>query len=717
MYSGGYTGKVLRIDLTQRRWVEENLPVETARDFIGGAGFTVKYLFDEVPADSDPLGPQNKLIFAPGPFTGTKVPCASRMAINAKSPLTGAMGVGLTGGHFPVEMKRAGYDVIIIEGAAQEPTWVWIKDGNVSFRSADALWGMQSSDTQQAIKDKLHDQNVRISCIGPAGEKLSRIACIVNERRVVGRRGLGAVMGAKNLKAVALRGDQPLEIADEEKFGAARKRMLGAMKDSPVLYSGFAHEGTSGNVENCTALGIFPSRNWTTTGDERYPETIGGRAIASRGAGRTACAECPVACSQMRLAQTGPYAGIMTEGPEYETLYSFGGVTGVTDPDAVIAADRAADEYGLDTMSAGVTIAFAMELFERGIITTADTGGIDLRFGNHEAMVDLIRMMGERQGFGDVLADGVKVAAERIGKGSGRFALHVKGLELPAYDVRGAKAHGLGYATSYTGADHNKGYSIQEIFGLPFPHAVDRFAIEGKGALTMWNQDARTAVGDCPTMCIFMLDTSVAPFLFENTAAIMEGATGLVLSAADVQRVGERVNNLARAFNTLHARRRQSSGANQDGTHPRGARQGSPDQPGRPRPDARRVLRDPRLDGGRRPHASQARGAPSRVRCRSAGTRVTTVHVRTIGLLSSLMRQGEFDVSLPGGATVADLLDRLSATYGGEVAEHLNAPVEAMAHPPLRVMVNGRDIGALDDRATVLTEGDEVLVLTPVAGG
>ena len=551
MYSGGYTGKVLRVDLTHKTYSEEPLPVDTARDFIGGAGFTVKYLFDEVPADCDPLGPENKLIFAPGPFTGTKIPCASRMAINAKSPLTGAMGVGLTGGHFPVEMKRAGYDVIIVEGVAERPTYLWIKGGKVSFRSAEELWGLQSTDTQQVIKDELRDQNVRISCIGPAGEKLSRLACIVNERRVVGRRGLGAVMGAKNLKAIALRGDQQPAIADAEKFKAARKRMLDAMKNSPVLYSGFAHEGTSGNVENMTALGIFPSNNWTTTGDEKYSGTIGAGAIAGRGVGRTACAECPVACSQMRLAQAGPYSGIMTEGPEYETLYSFGGTTGVTDPDAVIAADRAADEYGLDTMSAGVTIAFAMELFERGIITLADTGGLDLHFGNDRSMVELIRLMGEREGFGDVLADGVRLAAARIGKGSERYALHVKGLELPAYDVRGAKAHGLGYATSYTGADHNKGYAIQEIFGLPFPYPVDRFEVKGKGALTMWNQDARTAVGDCPTMCIFMLDTSVAPFLFENTAGLMVGATGLDFTADDVQRVGERVNNLARVFNTL----------------------------------------------------------------------------------------------------------------------------------------------------------------------
>ncbi len=401
------------------------------------------------------------------------------------------------------------------------------------------------------IKDKLHDQNVRVSCIGPAGEKLSYLACIVNERRVAGRKGLGAVMGAKNLKAIALRGDQQMAIADPDSFKVARKRMLDAMKDSPVLYSEFAKYGTSGNVDNCTALGIFPAKNWTATGVDDYPSKIGMDVMDSRGVGKTACGECPVACSQLRLAATPPYTGIMSEGPEYETLYSFGGVTGVTNPDAIIVADRVADEFGLDTMSAGVTIAFAMELFERGILTAEDTGGLDLHFGQDEAMVKLLHMMGEREGLGDILADGTRAAAGRIGKGSEKYAMHVKGLELPAYDVRGAKAHGLGYATSYTGADHNKGYAIQEIFGLPFPRAVDRFAAEGKGDITMYNQDARTAVGDCPTMCIFMLDTSVAPFMFENTAGLMKGATGLELTPEDVRRVGERVNNVARAFNTM----------------------------------------------------------------------------------------------------------------------------------------------------------------------
>ena len=551
MYSGGYAGKVLRVNLTDKTFAEEPLPVDVARDFIGGAGFTVKYLFDEVPAGCDPLGPLNKLIFACGPFTGTSIPCASRMAVNAKSPATSAMGVAMTGGHFPVELKRAGYDVLIIEGVAEKPIYLWIKNGKVSFRDASDVWGMATADTQQTIKDKLGDQNVRVSCIGPAGEKLAKLACIVNERRVAGRKGLGAVMGSKNLKAIAIRGDGELAIADPATYKTARKRMLDAMKASPVLYSEFARYGTAGNVDNCTALGIFPANNFTATGTQIYPEKIGMDAMETRGAGKTACATCPVACSQLRLAQTAPYAGVLTEGPEYETLYSFGGTTGVDNPDAIITADRMSDEFGLDTISAGVAIGFAMELFELGILTLEDTGGLDLHFGNHQSMVKLLHMMGEREGLGDILCDGVKVAAQKIGKGSGYYAMHVKGLELPAYDPRGAKGHGLGYATSYTGADHNKGYAIQEIFGLPFPYPVDRFAAEGKGALTMWNQDARTAVGDCPTMCIFMVDTSVASFLFENTADLMRGTTGLDMSADDVQRVGERVNNVARAFNTM----------------------------------------------------------------------------------------------------------------------------------------------------------------------
>ncbi len=551
MYRGGYMGKVLRVDLSGKTFREEPLQVDMARDFIGGVGFAIKYVYDEVPPTCDPLGPANKLVFACGPFTGTTIPCASRMAVNAKSPLTQVMSGALTGGHFPVELKAAGYDALIIEGRAEAPTYLWIRDGRVSFRSAEHLVGLLTSDCQQIVKDSVRDQNARVACIGPAGERLARLACIVNERRVAGRRGLGAVMGSKNLKAIAVRGSLTPSVADEEVYAAARRRMLKAMKDSESLYGHFAHNGTSGNVDNCTALGIFPVRNWMATGDMRFPAKIGMAALETRGRGRTACANCPVGCSQVRLAQGTEYEGILAEGPEFETLYAFGGTTDVDDPDAIIAADRIADEYGLDTVSAGVTIAFAMELFERGILTLADTGGIALEFGDHTAMIRLLRMMGERRGVGDLLCDGVKVAAAKIGRGSEKYALHVKGLELPAYDVRACKGMGVSLATAYCGADHNKGYSNQEIFGLPVPYPVDRMDPRGKGELAKWNQDACAAVADCPTMCSFILGNAVAPFLYENTADLMRGATGLDFTAADVQRVGERVNNLARAYGLL----------------------------------------------------------------------------------------------------------------------------------------------------------------------
>jgi len=549
MYSGGYTGKILRIDLTTQTSKKEKLPLNVAKDFIGGAGFGVKYLYDEVKAGTDPLGPENKLFFAPGPLSGTAVPCASRIAVTAKSPLTNAVGMCLSGGFFPVELKLAGYDMLIIEGKAEKPTYVSIKDGEVRFRDANKLRGTQTSDCQQIIKDDLHDQNVRVACIGPAGERLSRIACIINERRAAGRKGLGAVMGAKNLKAIAVRGSGALDIASPEKFKSARAAMLKAMKESPVLYPHFSKEGTPSNVDNTCALGIFPAKNWSATGAFTPVDQIGVEALESRKIGKEHCSDCPVGCSQLRLAQTGAYAGILTEGPEFETLYSLGGETGVDNMDSIIAADRLCDELGFDTISAGVAVGFAMELFEKGILTTADTGGLELNFGNHQAMISLIRWMAFREGIGAVLADGVKAAAARIGKGSEKYAMHVKGLELPGYDVRGAKAHGLSYATSYTGADHNRGYAFQEIFGVPVPYAVDRFAIEGKGKLTVWNQDVRTATCDCPTMCVFLLDMAMAPRATESTAAFMEAVTGLAFTPEEVTRVGERINNLARAFN------------------------------------------------------------------------------------------------------------------------------------------------------------------------
>jgi aldehyde:ferredoxin oxidoreductase len=549
MYRGGYTGRILRVDLSAMAAKEEALPEEVAKEFIGAAGFGIKYLYDELSPGTDPLGPENKLIFAVGPFCGTSVPCATRMAVTGKSPLTNAVGMALSGGYFPAEMKRAGYDAVIIEGKAAEPTYLWIKDGTVHFRHADTVWGMKTTDCQQIIKNELNDQNARIVCIGPAGEHLSKIACIINEMRAAGRKGLGAVMGSKNLKAIAVRGTGSVAVASEERLKIAKGKFTKAMKESPVLYPQFSKLGTPMVVDALCALGIFPAKNYSATGEFAPVEELGVEAQNTRNVGREHCEGCPVGCSQLRLARTGPYAGILTEGPEFETMYSFGGETGVVNIDSIIAADRLADELGLDTISAGVAIGFAMELFEKGILSMADTGGLDLHFGNHEAMVTLLRLMAYREGIGDLLSDGVKAAAQKIGRGADRYAMHVKGLELPGYDVRGAKAHGLNYATAYTGADHNRGYAFQEIFGIPLPYAVDRFAVEGKGKLTKWNQDVRSATCDAPTMCAFLLDMAVPAIATQNTADLMEAITGLTYTPEEVQQVGERINNLARAFN------------------------------------------------------------------------------------------------------------------------------------------------------------------------
>lgn len=549
MFQGGYMGKILRVNLSTKEISVEELSERMARDFIGGAGFGIKMLFDEVPGSVDPLGPENKLIFAPGPLSGTSAPCASRMAVTTKSPLTGAVGMALSGGYFPVELKFAGYDALLIEGQSETPVYLWIKDDKVTLRSAEKVWGMDTQLTQMILKQDLNDQNIRIACIGQAGENLSKMAAIINERRAFGRKGVGAVMGSKNLKAIAVRGTQSVPIADKEAFNDARRFMLEKMKESPMLYSEFSKLGTPMVVDVTSALGIFPSENYRNTGEKDYTAGIGVEASVSRKKGKEHCYGCPVGCTQLKLAKSKAYEGGMSD-PEYETYYSLGSVCGVTDIDSIIYNDQLCDKYGIDTMSVGVTIAMAMELFEQGILTLEDTDGLDLHFGNHEAVTRLIGEIAfRREGLGELLCDGSKVLAEKLGGDTSKYAMHIKGLELPAYDPRGAKAHGLNYATSYTGADHCRGYAFQEIFGIPVPAAYDRFEIEGKGELTKWNQDVRCATTDCPTLCAFIMEMALPAIAQQNTAALVSAATGLTLTPEDVVIVGERINNLARVFN------------------------------------------------------------------------------------------------------------------------------------------------------------------------
>jgi aldehyde:ferredoxin oxidoreductase len=549
MYTNGYTGKILRVNLTNLSSKEEQLSDELVKNYLGGAGFAIKYLYDEVKPRTPALDKENKLIFAVGPLTATGAPCASRMAVVAKSPLTGAVGMALAGGQFPSEMKLAGYDMMIIEGRADKTVYIAIKDGKVQFRNAEKIMGMMTTDTQLFIKDELGDQNYRIACIGPAGERQVPIACIVNERRAAGRKGLGAVMGSKNLKAIAIRGTKKPSIANTEKFKKARTTMLKAMKDSPVLYPEFAKAGTPMVVDAMTDMGIYSTKNWSATGQINMVPGLGLKAQDTMIITRNHCYDCPVGCSQVKLVTDGPYAGYLSEGPEFETTYSLGSTVGVDYLPAVIAADRLCDEYGIDTISAGVAIGWAMELYEKGILTKKDTDGLDLKFGNHAAMIEMLRKIAYQEGLGTLLGQGTKKAAQKIGKGTGDFAMQVKGLEMPAYDIRGAKAHGLNYATAYTGADHNRGYAFQEIFDIPIPDKVDRNATKGKGKLTKWNQDTRAVTCDCATMCAFLLDMAVPAVACQNTADLVNAAAGTNFTPEEIAKIGERLNNIARLFN------------------------------------------------------------------------------------------------------------------------------------------------------------------------
>ena len=549
MIKGGFTGKVLRVNLAEKKYIEEPLREDVAIKYLGGAGVGIKYMLDEVPAKCDALGPENNLYFSLGPLCGTDAPGASRVMVVTKSPLTGAVAKSSSGGYFPAEIKFSGYDMIIIEGKAEKPMYITIRDGKVAFRSAGHLWGLSTNDTQQFIKDAIGDQNVRVACIGPAGENLNAIASIINERHASGRKGVGAVMGSKNLKAIAIRGHNEVSIADPEAFKEALKSMLKVMKESHVLYPAFSKSGTPMTADVAIALGIFPLKNFASTG-EWDPTDIFGNEIGKEyyNITREFCYKCPVGCSQVKLARKGPYKGIASI-PDFETIFSFGGAPLMTSFDEVIAADRLCDDYGMDTVSCGLAISFAMELYERGVISIDDLDGVDLKWGNAEAMITMIHRIAHRQGFGDTLADGVKKAAGKIGGVAGRYAMHVKGLELPGYDVRGAKAHGLGFATGYTGADHCLGYAFQEIFSIPVPYAVNRLAYEGKGKLTRWNQDTRAASCDCAPMCGFIMDMAVAEVSQQNTADLVNALTGLNYSANEVTCCGERLNNAARILN------------------------------------------------------------------------------------------------------------------------------------------------------------------------
>jgi aldehyde:ferredoxin oxidoreductase len=535
-------GKILGVDLSSKRIYEEPAKPDDAKLFLGGRGLAGMLLFKRLKPKINPLSSENVLIFMTTPLNGTKAPSFVKFNVETKSPLSNTILMTLAGGYFAAELKAAGYDGIIIEGKAEEPSYIWIKNGSVKICDAKHLWGMLTEDAQQLIKDET-ECDAEICCIGPAGEKLVKYASIISGVRACGRGGAGAVMGSKNLKAIAVKGEARVEVANPEKFDQAVNKIMDAYRKSERLFKVFGKYATPGVIPLVNERGIFPTRNYQTGVFEAADTTINPEYHQKLVVKKYTCYKCPVACGNVTLVREGPYAGYMTVGPEYESTWAFGPQCGNSCFEAIVAAERLCDSLGLDVISTGNCVGFAMECYEKGLISKDMADGLELKFGNHEAMVQMIRKIGFRQGFGNLLAEGVKEASKKI-PGSEKFAMHVKGLETAGYDARGAKGMGLTYATGPRGGCHERSLIVQETFGRPPP--VDRFKIEGKAELVKETQIEMTVL-DSIGLCVFPAHN--ANISMEILSELYSAATGIEMSAEEMLKAGERILTLERLFN------------------------------------------------------------------------------------------------------------------------------------------------------------------------
>jgi aldehyde:ferredoxin oxidoreductase len=545
----GFMGKILRVNLTTGEIREEPVPEKEAKMFLGGSGLATRYLFDETKPGLDPLGPENKLIYMTGPLTGTMSPSSGRFSAVAKSPLTGFWGSANSGGRWGLDLKRSGFDGIILEGAANEPVVLSIDDGKAEITSAEALWGKGVRETTTALKARF-GQTFNVACIGIAGENLVRYAAIMNDvHRALGRCGLGAVMGAKRLKAIAVRGSQKITVADKAAFDEAARKASDFVNES-LLKMTLEVYGTDMVLDLVNIKGGLPTRNWQS-GSCTYTDLINGPAINEKIlVGRKACFACPIACGRISEVKSGKYA-CKGEGPEYESIGAFGPMCDVADLEAITHAHLLCNEYGLDTVSTGSTIAFAMECVEKSILTEKETDGLAVRFGDADAMIDLVHRIARREGIGDLLAEGTRRVAEKLGRGSDAFAMQVKGLELPAYDCRATKITGLGFATANRGGDHITAY-VQGPTFLDIPFLIvgestieDSLVENPKEAKVVKDLEDALTVFDAVGACKFMGMALMA----EDVVPVIAHATGWDFEESDFRKAGERIFNLARAFN------------------------------------------------------------------------------------------------------------------------------------------------------------------------
>jgi aldehyde:ferredoxin oxidoreductase len=520
--------------------------MEWARAYIGGRGLGTRYLYEEIDPRCDPLGPDNKVIFATGPLTGTYAPTGGRYMVICKSPLTDAIACSNSGGYWGPELKFAGYDMVILEGKAPNPVYLWINDGDVEIRDAAHVWGKNTEETEDLIRAET-DPMARIAEIGPGGENLNRTACVINDKsRAAGRSGVGAAMGSKNCKAIAVRGTGAVQCADPLEFGRLVFEAMKAINASPTTSAALRGMGTASTVGFTNSVGILPTNNFQQ-GQFEHASNISGQTIANTVLRRNkGCYSCPIGCARVtEIKPGGKYSG-RGEGPEYETIFGLGSDCGVGELDAVLYANYLCNLYALDTISAGGTIATAMELAERGHIPAEDLGdvGTEVKFGNADAVMRLLEMQTYRTGkFGNLLAEGGYRLAEHYGhpelfQGS-------KKQDFAAYDARGAQGMGLGYATSNRGACHLRGYSMTVEWFAPPDQRVDPFSPAGKGAVQKQMQD-KAAAEDAVGVCTFASFGATQP---EALAPMYNACTGENLSVEEWITAGDRIWNLERLFN------------------------------------------------------------------------------------------------------------------------------------------------------------------------
>ena len=538
----GYAGKILNVDLTTGKVHVEKLTEETAKKYIGGIGLGMKLYLSNSKAGVDPLSPENPLVLALGPVSGTMFPTGGNgHAFISKSPATNGVGEAVSHGTFGAELKRAGYDAVILTGKAEKPVYLWIDDDSVQLLDASQVWGKSPSETEDAIKTELGDYYVRVASIGLAGEKQSKIACIINDKtRAAGRTGLGAVMGSKNLKAIAVRGTHDIIVAKPEEFMEMVKEFHERMK-GPAAQK-YRTLGTPENLMIQNALYCMPTRNYNNAHFDNA-EKVSGEALNERYIAKIiACNSCAMRCEHEAVIRDGPYKGTMAR-MEYDNLWALGPNCGVDKLDAIIKAAELCNYYGLDAQSAGVTVSFVMDCHEKGILTHEDLGGIDAHFGNADALIQLIEKIGNREGIGNMLADGVKAAAEKIGKNSAVLAQQIKGLEVTGYDLRCLKTAALGFAVSFRGADHNRSGA----YAIDLKGKVDRLKAEkGRGKLVKDSEDLYALI-DSLIICKNAKGTLYKEAA--DMAKLYSLVTGADMTAEELSLAGERIINLAKLIN------------------------------------------------------------------------------------------------------------------------------------------------------------------------